>query len=420
MISEPHPLLVKAIERRIESVRKESDPLVLAYSTLGSKLLPEAKRSIVYFLKQKMLQETDGIEKAHLLHAFGNTGCNDSLAIILPYMDSDDLNVKMAATFALRKHISSPIARKKLKVALEDNEMIETVFEVLIVGTEYISSTVPRRIYIEKKREIEEDMVETLVFAVSSATAVSNSSSAVEDLQSRVCAYLKSSLLSSMEKESLYAQLECHNLAKRGTDWDQRKSDYNIVSSLSDRQSDVEKYIHKAYIWGKKFGVSDLNLKVGAGAFVGFARNVPFEFGFKIFARAIGAIHVLGNSATFFDAKLLAAISGSETRFVAYVTLIGDVLVNENVRVGSRKRNSDCFRREWPVHQRRVRIFRLRFDVFIYVGYLTFAVDAYAQFRVNLRAASCCIENGVEISGALVPIPGVSVQGSATATLAVS
>ena len=421
MISEPHPLLVKAIERRIESVRKESDPLVLAYSTLGSKLSPEAKRSIVQFLNRKILQETKGMEKVHLLHAFGNIGCNESLAIILPYVDSDDLNVRMAATFALRKHISSPVARKKLKVVLEDNEIIETVFEVLIVGTEYISSTVPRRIYIEKKREIEEDMTETLVSAVSSATAVSNASSTVEDLQSRVCAYVKSSLLSSVEKDSLNEQLECDSLnalkiRKRGTDWDASNSDYNIVSPLSDHRRDVRNYYHKAYIWGEKFGISDLNLQVGAGAFAGISKDIPTEFGFKIFARAIGAVNILGRSATFFDAKLLATKSGSEISLVVYVSRVGNVLVN----IDQSADLDDCLRREWPVYRKRVLIFSLRFNVFIYVGYLTFGVDAYAQFRLVSRAALCSSRNDIEISGALVPIAGVSVEGSATATLAVS
>ena len=426
LISEPHPLLVKAIERRIESVREESDPLVLAYSTLGSKLSPEAKRSIVYFLKQKMLQETDGIEKAHLLHAFGNTGCNESLTIILPYMDSDDLNVKMAATFALRKHISSPVARKKLKTALEDNEMIETVFEVLIIGMEYISSTVPNRVYQEKRREIEEELIETLVFAVSSATAISNSSSTVEDLQSRVCAYVKSSLLSSMEKDSLNEQLECDSLnalkiKKRGTDWDASNSDYNIVSPLSERRRDVRKYNHKAFIWGKKFGISNLNLQVGAGAFVGLSKNILREFGFKVFARAIGAVNILGRRVTFFDAKLLAAKSGGETKFVVYVSLVGNVLVNVNDRVGSRKRDTDCLRKEWPIYQRRVKLFpTLRFSIFIYVGFLRFSISAYAQFRLTARAASCCLRNDFELSGALVPIAGISVEGSATASILVS
>ena len=96
-----------------------------------------------------------------------------------------------------------------------------------------------------------------------------------------------------MEKDSLNEQLECDSLnalkiKKRGADWDESNSDYNIVSPLSERQSDVEKYIHKAYIWGKKFGISDLNLHVGAGAFAGISKNTPTEFGFKIFARAIG------------------------------------------------------------------------------------------------------------------------------------
>ena len=396
---------------------RKVDPLVLAYSTLGSKVSMEVKQSIVQFLKQKLLQETEDIEKVHMLHAFGNIDCNESLAIILYYVDDDDLNVKMAATFALRKHISNPVVRRQLKHALRDDEMLETVFEVLITGIEYVATTVSKQIYQEKKHEIEEDIIESLVNALSSISAISNTTTAVKNLQLRVCAYIESSLPNSLEKDRFNAQLECDSLAlkikKRGTDWDEDDSNYDIVSPLSERQSDVTNYHHKAYIRGKKFGVSDLNLQFGIGAFVGLSKNISSEF--KIFARAVATVNVLGRSKTFVDAKLLATRK-NETKYVVYVSLVGDVLVNIDDRVAT----NYCLRREWPIYQRRVKISSFQIKVFIYVGYLKFSLDVYAQFRLTSRVFSCSVENGVQLSGALVPGAGISAVGSATATLVVS
>ena len=48
---------------------------------------------------------------------------------------------------------------------------------------------------------------------------------------------------------------------KRGTDWDKYDSDYDVVANYSQQRSDVITYPHhKAYIWGKTYGVAKLNL----------------------------------------------------------------------------------------------------------------------------------------------------------------
>ena len=61
---------------------------------------------------------------------------------------------------------------------------------------------------------------------------------------------------------------------RRGSDWDQYNPDYDIVASYSSRVSDVQRYPqHKAYIWGKKFGVSKVYAHFGAGGFIGAANN---------------------------------------------------------------------------------------------------------------------------------------------------
>ena len=61
---------------------------------------------------------------------------------------------------------------------------------------------------------------------------------------------------------------------RRGSDWDQYNPDYDIVASYSSRVKDVQDYPqHKAYIWGKRFGVSKVYAHFGAGGFIGAASN---------------------------------------------------------------------------------------------------------------------------------------------------
>ena len=61
---------------------------------------------------------------------------------------------------------------------------------------------------------------------------------------------------------------------RRGSDWDASSSVYNIVASYSSRRNDVQTYpSHRAYIYGKKFGISKIYAQFGAGGFVGASHN---------------------------------------------------------------------------------------------------------------------------------------------------
>ena len=61
---------------------------------------------------------------------------------------------------------------------------------------------------------------------------------------------------------------------RRGSDWDESNSDYDAVANYSSRRSDVRTYPqHRAYIYGKRFGVSDIYAQFAAGGFAGGADN---------------------------------------------------------------------------------------------------------------------------------------------------
>ena len=61
---------------------------------------------------------------------------------------------------------------------------------------------------------------------------------------------------------------------RRGSDWDQYNPNYDIVASYQSRKKDVVNYPqHRAYIWGKKFGISKVYAHFGAGGFAGASNN---------------------------------------------------------------------------------------------------------------------------------------------------
>ena len=96
-----------------------------------------------------------------------------------------------------------------------------------------------------------------------------------EDLQYMFASYLQ--VINSAESSDLLTVLLSFSTIysnstrlKRGTNWAENNGVYNLVSPLSTRQSDVRRYSnHKAYIWGKKFGVSKANVQIAVGGFIG-------------------------------------------------------------------------------------------------------------------------------------------------------
>ena len=69
------------------------------------------------------------------------------------------------------------------------------------------------------------------------------------------------------------SSFQAHRL-RRGSDWDAFNSDYDVVASYSSRRSDVRTYPqHRAYIYGKRFGISKVYAQFGAGGFAGGANN---------------------------------------------------------------------------------------------------------------------------------------------------
>ena len=130
------------------------------------------------------------------------------------------------------------------------------------------------------------------------------------------------------ESEGLVEALEdikSSNRGRRGTDWDESNSDYNIVASQGSRAADVRNYPnHRAYIWGKTLGISQANLKLGAGFFLGHHPTCP---NIKAFAKAIVQANLLRWSWTILHVEALLEKTDSQLRAKRYFR------VNSNVHV---------------------------------------------------------------------------------------
>ena len=83
---------------------------------------------------------------------------------------------------------------------------------------------------------------------------------------------------------------------KRGSDWDESNSDYNIIASYYTRRSDVSNYPdHKAYIYARSFSAGSLGMSVGVGAFSGMAISSQ-SLSYKHFAKAAANIELFGRT----------------------------------------------------------------------------------------------------------------------------
>lgn len=182
---------------------------------------------------------------------------------------------------------------------------------------------------------------------------------------------------SAFDDETFFDLREKHDevsdvRVRRGSDWDESNSLYNLVASYSSRRSDVTAHPkHKAYIWGKKFGISKVYAQVAAGGFAGIKPNGG---GYKLFAKVITKGYAFGKSATALRAELLRRRTGNSIYQKIYAKVVGKTLINEASTLQPK-----CNSINKNLYSADIKIFKFKFSVFIYVGTLDFYVGMYAK-----------------------------------------
>ena len=412
-ISNAHREFVISLKQQLLTSIRESQGihgLILAFGALASNADPEVEHEVATILLglQETLAPTNTSNTAgtvHLILAMGNTGSMYVINHILDYVESSVEEFQQASIRALLKFTHVERVANSLAKVLDTDCDEGTV--LLIVNTVVKGHRYSEDRDIEISSEINYHLINSLV---SAALRFNNS-----DLTTLVAAYLYEAV--GMEGSALMNELQIRS--KRGTsDWDSSSSsEYNLVASLSSRQSDVVNYPqHKAYIHGKTFGISEANLKAAAGVFFGLSNDCE---NMKGYARAYAECNVLSRKKILADLQILLQKTATTIHGRMFAEIGGNTLVNENLTING---SVQCHTYNTPLARSRYRFFTFTYPVFIYVGTIDFSVNLYVGMNINFDAQACAslsVYNLASGTAGIVPQIFFTVEGSASVTLLV-
>ena len=430
----PHIKFIQMLEKLINVDIVSSDPLLLAYASLASSVTGNRdstgiEQHIVRFLLhrlnklEKLRLENISWPLIHLIHSLGNTESNLTIDPLLRYLNHDDLDVQLAAIGALRVHTAEPTVQEAFSSVLQSatvEEQVEQITQTLIEGLEHTKLN-------HRQGEVNEDF---LILLISAAMHSNNSKlhdlvlHYLQQLDSKIVRYLIDVLKDFMAKNPGFEERDVHYVSddrengtakarhRRGSaDWDAASSIYNLVASYTQRRSDVKNYPkHKAYIWGKKFGLSKVYAQIAAGGFAGLKSDGS---GYKLFAKAIAQGYAFGKKATALRAEFLRRRSGSSIYQKIYAEVVGKTLINQAGNIPS-----GCSTLTKNLYRANIKIFRFKYSVFIYVGTLDFYIGMYAKLSLKLKLSYC--ETTVKVCATLIPAATLRAEGGASATILVS
>ena len=173
---------------------------------------------------------------------------------------------------------------------------------------------------------------------------------------------------------------------------------------------------HKAYICGKTYGVDKLNLKIGAGAFIGAYCQPNANKQFKVFAKRTAKVEVFGRTFNLAHLEYLDHTSGNYLYHKVYVKLGSNVLKNtyRAYRINSCKNNDTTL-----CNSGAYSVFNLQFRIWVFVG----IVDVYVRGSVSSRGDLdiCICPSKLSACGSVVkPSLTLTIGGGASASLLVS
>ena len=393
-VEKVHPDTLSLIETLIASSDDPTDTLILSYGALASSLPPQQKDQVVHFLVNRINQTTDPSILVHYIHSLGNTQSQRTKEILLNLLTHGNPTVQLATVYALRYSTGSVDVQNAFQYALESypsDDLTEMVLRSIIAGAE---SKVP---------PINDGLFETILTAYRGNNT---------ELRMQLAYYIH--LLGPKAPNNWSVLLQSH-LMKRGTTWNEKNNDYNMVQDLNTRNFDVQSYpMHKAYIWGKSFGIPQLNLGAAFGVFAGFGgQSNPSSF--KLFIKGVARAYAFGHSITFFEALLSSENKPGEKRIDnrLYVSLAGKVLVEYSREIPL------CTSWRYPLYRSpEYTLLEYTVPLFIYIAELRFEVSLSTQLGIDADLGAC-IDQCASVKGALVPSLKLSASAGASASLLV-
>ena len=414
----PQPQMISELEERIGDDVHSTDPLLLAYGALVAKASPDLQQRMTLFLLSRLpLAETNSSSLIHHVLSLGNTESHQAASSIVGYLQHPDHHVQLSSIYALRYATSDSVIQKALTTLLSQphvsDEHIATLLQCLIYGLEHASNN-----HIEKP--FNNDLGSALLSSLMDTDnkelhlALFRYFQLINSAESR-------NLLKLMTSPSEGAAYSNSSRLRRGTNWADSNALYNLVSPLATRRNDIRVYpYHKAYIWGKKFGVSKGNVQIAAGGFVGVSRS----WGYKIFGRGKAVGHAFGKTKTAVDFLIHSERSSRSSRTTItrlYVQILGKTLVNVNQNSQKALANIEntCRKYGRPLSSHKYTLFNFRFSVFIYVGTLSFNIAGYVKLNTNLYVQFCLRAGSLTAEAGLGAGISMELQAGATANLLV-
>lgn len=377
--------------------------LLLSFGALASKSGENIQLDIANFLITAVSMGNLDTRTPVLIRAMGNTNSEEVVSVILQYVDGPVRGHQIAALRALVKFTYLEEVLDDLRALIRsgiNEELLNRVARTLIQG----------RVYAELM-DIDTSTIASHLILRSLVSAVVRTNDT--DLVRRVSVYLRA--LGGELATTLLGELFLR--FRRGTDWDASNSDYDCVASQESRESDVETYQrHKAFIYGKTFGNDEINLNVGAGIFLGISNDCNQM---KAFARACATVNVFSFSADLAEVEFYVVKSESTIEGKAYAQILGYELLDYENSVDA----TYCFTYEKPLYQKSIKLFEYTYSVFIYIGTVNAGIGGYLFIDVNFDAEICASANLDELLTAttgIVPELGLTIEGTASATLLVS
>jgi hypothetical protein len=198
--------------------------------------------------------------------------------------------------------------------------------------------------------------------------------------------------------------------SRRGSNWDEYNSVYNLIASQSSRRADESRYpYHKAYIWGKQFGVPKANIQIAAGGFIGVSALGDY----KVFGRAKAVGHAFGKTKTAVDVLVLREKTSTSASTKLFVEIVGKVLisVNENSKF------TECHSYSRSLYERRYTLFDFGIPIFVYVATIRFYLAGHIRLSSDLDLEFCKKSNSVTAAAGLVTTLTMELEAGASANL---
>ena len=389
------------------------DNIILVLGALGRNSNATVQKYIVDELLKRLsvaitTNSTDTLST--LTYALGNSGSKLAIDALLSSLDLDDIDVQISAIRSLGYHLDQPIVQDAFIVSLtltDEDKILEEILMILLDAFDSMIFTNPSK--------------EFLKATINCAMKLNN-----PNLYELLIKYLQKIddsvevYLNVLKQQDNYGEVDRDRIidangvdsrVKRGSDWDEYNSDYDVVASYSQRRDDVTTYpYHRAYIWGKTYGVDKLNLKVGAGAFIG--ANCKR---FKAFAKGAAKVEVFGRTFNLAHLEYSDYATNNYLYHKVYVKLGWNVAKN----IFTSKYIGYCHKYQknlWSTSE--YKVFDLQFPIFVFVGTINVYIRGYVSSRGDLNLCAC--PSKVSACGNVEPSLILRVGGGASTSLLVS